>query len=380
MQHLQQTSGVTTYDSTSNGNNGTKVSATSPAASAGEIGGAQSFDGSGDYIFNSGASNLPALNGSQTISMWLNYTSASSRAIAFGLPLNDGYYGDASTDLELLGGGNIGMVAWGGGAVISATAPASNVWHLVAYTYDGSTNSLYIDGVLQASNGSSPNSGTPTVFRIGSFNSAYPSPYWPGKVDEVRVSSVARAAGWIGTEYSNQGSPSAFYSVGGAQSAGGAATPTFSPAAGTYTTTQTVTIGTSTSGASIRYTTDGSTPTETAGTLYTGAITVSSTTTLNAVAYASGYTDSPVASATYTIQPAATPTFSPGAGTYSTTETVTIGTSTSGASIRYTTDGSTPTETAGTLYTGAIIVSSTTTVKAVAYESGYTDSSVGCAT
>jgi hypothetical protein len=152
VQHLQQTSGVTTYDSTSNGNNGTKVSATSPTATAaGEIGGAQSFDGSGDYIFNSGPNNLPALNGSQTISTWLYYSSASSRAIAFGLPLNDGYSAGASTDLELLGGGNIGIAAWGGGAVVSATAPASNAWHLVAYTYDGSTNRLYIDGVLQAS-------------------------------------------------------------------------------------------------------------------------------------------------------------------------------------------------------------------------------------
>ena len=47
-----------------------------------------------------------------------------------------------------------------------------------------------------------------------------------------------------------------------------AAAPTFSPAAGTYTSAQTVTISTTTSGASIRYTTDGSTPSETAGTLY----------------------------------------------------------------------------------------------------------------
>ena len=265
--------------------------------------------------------------------------------------------------------------------MISATAPASNAWHLVAYTYDGSTNSLYIDGALEASNGNSPNSGTPTVFRIGSFSSAWPSPYWPGKVDEVRVSNVARAAGWIGTEYNNQASPSAFYSVGSAQNVGATGTPMFSPAAGTYTSTQTVTIGTSTSRAAIRYTTDGSTPSETAGTLYTGGITVSSTVTLKAIAYESGYTDSSVASGTYTIQPVvATPTFSPAAGTYSTTQTVTISTATSGASIRYTTDGSTPTETAGTLYTGAITVSSTTTVKALAYKSGYSDSSVASAT
>ena len=82
-----------------------------------------------------------------------------------------------------------------------------------------------------------------------------------------------------------------------------AAAPVFSPAAGTYALTQTVTITTTTPGASIRYTTDGTTPSETAGTLYSGAVTVGSTETLNAIAYTSGYADSPVASATYTIVP-----------------------------------------------------------------------------
>ena len=41
------------------------------------------------------------------------------------------------------------------------------------------------------------------------------------------------------------------------------ATPTFSPAAGTYSSAQTVTISTTTGGATIRYTTDGTTPSET---------------------------------------------------------------------------------------------------------------------
>ena len=156
------------------------------------------------------------------------------------------------------------------------------------------------------------------------------------------------------------------------------ATPTFSPGGGTYTTAQSVTLSTTTSGASIRYTTDGSTPSETAGTLYSGAITVNATETFNAIAYESGWTDSAVASATYTLVPpqVATPTFSPAAGTYTTAQSVTISTSTSGASIRYTTDGSTPSETAGTLYSGAITVSATTTIKAIAYESGWTDSSI----
>jgi hypothetical protein len=158
------------------------------------------------------------------------------------------------------------------------------------------------------------------------------------------------------------------------------AAPSFSPAAGTYSSAQTVTISTATSGASIRYTTDGSAPTLSVGTLYTVAITVGSATTIKAIAYASGMTDSAVSSANYTINlPAAAPTFSPAAGTYSSTQTVTISTSTSGASIRYTTDGSTPTSSVGTLYSSPVSVSSTVTIKAIAYATGMTDSAVSSA-
>lgn len=79
------------------------------------------------------------------------------------------------------------------------------------------------------------------------------------------------------------------------------AAPGFNPGGGTYTSPQTVSMSSATSGASIRYTTDGSTPSETAGTLYSGPITIATTTTLKAIAYKSGLTDSSVTSATYTI-------------------------------------------------------------------------------
>lgn len=79
-----------------------------------------------------------------------------------------------------------------------------------------------------------------------------------------------------------------------------AATPTFSLAAGTYTSAQTVTISDVTSGATIYYTTDGTTPT-TGSTVYSGAITVSSSETIEAIATATGYSASAVASASYTI-------------------------------------------------------------------------------
>ena len=84
-------------------------------------------------------------------------------------------------------------------------------------------------------------------------------------------------------------------------SAGTCATPTFSVAAGTYTSVQSVTLACATSGATIRYTTNGTNPTATTGTVYSGAITVSSTQTIKAIAYKSCYNNSSVASAAYTI-------------------------------------------------------------------------------
>jgi hypothetical protein len=82
---------------------------------------------------------------------------------------------------------------------------------------------------------------------------------------------------------------------------GAAAMPQFSPAPGTYTNAQSVTLADATPNAVIHYTTDGSTPTS-ASTAYTAPISVTTTTTINAVAIAAGFTDSPIASATYSIQ------------------------------------------------------------------------------
>jgi hypothetical protein len=89
----------------------------------------------------------------------------------------------------------------------------------------------------------------------------------------------------------------AAYTIDGGSSA---STPTFSPAAGAYTSAQSVTISDATSDATIYYTTNGSTPT-TSSTQYTGPITVSSTEMLQAIAVDGDDANSAVASAEYTI-------------------------------------------------------------------------------
>ncbi len=91
-----------------------------------------------------------------------------------------------------------------------------------------------------------------------------------------------------------------------------AATPTFLPVAGTYTSAQSVTISDATSGATIYYTTNGTTPT-TGSTVYSSSspIAVSSSETIEAIATASGYSASPVGSAAYVIN---IPGFGPPSG------------------------------------------------------------------
>ena len=157
-----------------------------------------------------------------------------------------------------------------------------------------------------------------------------------------------------------------------------AAAPTFSPAAGTYTSAQSVTITDSTPNSTIYYTTNGTAP-STSSTKYTGKITVSSTETIQAFAVASGYTNSSVTVATYTITlPAATPVFTPAAGTYTTAQSVTITDTTPGAIIYYTINGTIP-STSSTKYTGAITVSATETIEAIAVASSYATSPVASA-
>src|SRR5205085_2817123 len=139
-------------------------------------------------------------------------------------------------------------------------------------------------------------------------------PKLPSTIDEFRISTAARSADWILTEFRNQNSPATFFAVGPQEGSGApsqVAAPTFSPPAGNYTSTQPLTISTTTAGASIRYTTDGSTPTSTLGTVYVSPVSVSSSLTLKAIAYKAGMTDSTVVSAAYTISTGGSPWYNP---------------------------------------------------------------------
>jgi len=157
------------------------------------------------------------------------------------------------------------------------------------------------------------------------------------------------------------------------------ATPTFSPSAGTYASSQAVTISDATAGATIYYTTNGTAPTVSSA-VYAGPVTIASSETLEAIATASGHSTSAVATAAYTINlpAAAAPAFSPVAGTYTATQTVAISDATAGATIYYTTNGTAPTVSSA-VYAGPITVSSTETIEAIAAATGHSTSPVATA-
>ncbi len=106
------------------------------------------------------------------------------------------------------------------------------------------------------------------------------------------------------SNFASSVSPAITVSISGTATA--TATPVFTPAGGTYTTTQHVTISDSTTAAVIYYTTNGSLPT-TGSAVYSTPITVSTSQTLQAIAIAPSHTASAVGKAVYTISTGAPP-------------------------------------------------------------------------
>ena len=137
---------------------------------------------------------------------------------------------------------------------------------------------------------------------------------------------------------------------------------------------QAVEITCATDGAAIYFTTNGTTPKASAKNLYTEPFTIADTTTIKAVAVygdlKSGYATAtitkvvPVAPADPVITPA------DGASFVGDSQIVTIDCATPGATIYYSTNGSTPKTTEANKYTGPFQITDTTTVKAVALKDG----------
>jgi glucosylceramidase len=281
------------------------------------------------------------------------------------MPMRRGFFAVAFMMVWIAGCGSGG----GGGTTTTPTA-ATPSFSPVAGTFTSAQSVSLSDATAGASIYYTTNGTTPS-----SASTLYSSATPIAVSSTTTIEAIAVASGYL-----NSAVASSTYTI----NLPAAATPTFSPAPGTFNSAQMVSLADTTTGASIYYTTDGLTPTA-KSTLFsaTTPIAVNSTTTINAIAVAAGYANSAVATGTFTINlpAAATPTFSPAPGNYTTTQSVSLGDTTTGAAIHYTTDGSTPTA-SSTLFSAAtpISVSATTTINALAVAAGYSNSAVATGT
>ncbi len=158
-----------------------------------------------------------------------------------------------------------------------------------------------------------------------------------------------------------------------------AAAPVAGPPAGSYDEAVKVGLVTKTPGAFIRYTTDGTTPSASVGTIYQDRILVNSNMVINAVAVLNG-SQSSVMTASYRIMTpppkVSAPRFDIAGGSYNRAQTVTITTDTPGAFIRYTLDGSAPKKTSGILYSAPVSIKESAELNAAAFADNMADSSV----
>lgn len=214
VQHMNQDpsgSAPQMIDSTSNSNDGTSVgSMTSADLVDAKIGKGLDFDGNDDYLQVTDSASLKPLT-QITVSCYIKFDVTGSSDKLFITKDDTGSNRQFTCGLEDTGT-NWYFRLWDSSNGLHNsqynTTPTVGTWYHFAVTYNGTSQKLYVDKVERDSDNWSANLKQGSVnLNIGSRAGSHDT---DGEIDEVRISSIARASGWIETEYNNQSSPSTF--------------------------------------------------------------------------------------------------------------------------------------------------------------------------
>lgn len=202
--------GSTVVDSTGNGYTGTKGAAgAAPTQVSSPRGNAQYCDGNDEITLGN------VLN--PGTSLWTITTWHKPRAV--GTSQASIIYNKENI-YETSAGGNNHQYAWNpswawydGTGVAYSTVVDS--WYYSAVVYDKVNQRMYKNGSQVYSRAQAGDIGTNTnPLRFCARGFGTPSSHLTGEIDEIRMSNVARSAGWVATEYNNQSSSTSFYSAG----------------------------------------------------------------------------------------------------------------------------------------------------------------------
>jgi hypothetical protein len=184
----------------------------------------------------------------------------------------------------------------------AATLSAPDRWYEIAVTA-GQPYNVYWDDAAQ---GSTTYSGN---IEVSAYRQDRVTPYFLNAADGYNaqdsafVAADGDATAYLKVQASWTGSLRiGTYAVKLAEGPPTVPVPTISPSGGSFTAIQTVSLSCADPAAAIRYTTDGSLPSETAGSVYAVPFKIAATATVRAIAYRSGRTASNIAATAYTVQ------------------------------------------------------------------------------
>jgi len=198
--HLS-TSGLLS-DSTLNANNGINHSA---AATTGQIDGAGNF-ASGARIDIGNNPSIRNISTIFTLETWFNTTA--SQGSYYARLINKYQHPTSGYDINMGGPCSNCLVFefWDTSSVwhgVSTVGGGYNdgKWHRVAGVYDGQNMLIYVDGILNNSNAVVGFTVKPNDVIASIGASTVETQPFTGKVDEARISSIARSSSWIQAEY-----------------------------------------------------------------------------------------------------------------------------------------------------------------------------------
>jgi hypothetical protein len=162
---------------------------------------ALSFDGVDDYA-TSATAFFPDGRHPQTLSAWVIVDTLVERAAL--LTLRKDF--DSGIEFGLRQGLLGAWRVYGDRQLVIAKTPiTTGTWHHAAYTFDGSTNHLYVDGALVASSSDLPDKRTPTTCWIGTLDGT--RDLFEGRMDDAHVFEVVRNSEQLASEFAGKLAP-----------------------------------------------------------------------------------------------------------------------------------------------------------------------------